>query len=123
MELEINYLTYNEYKHLGGDIPEMSFNIFEYKAEKKIDEYTFGRLKKTFSYPDELKMCVFELISEFNKEKNIGNIVSETDGNYSVSYSSYSKEEAENNIAKTIKFWLSNTEIDGVPALYCGVDQ
>lgn len=122
MELEKRYLTYNEYRQIGGDIPEMSFNMFEYKAEKKIDEYTFGRFRKLNEFPKELKMCVYELISEYNKEKDVGNITSESDGEYSVSYSGYSKEEMESNITGTIKTWLSNTKVNGVPALYCGVD-
>ena len=122
MESDKKYLTYNEYRTVGGDIPEMSFNIFEYKAEKKIDECTFRRFRKISEYPKELRMCVLELISEYNKEKNVGNIVSESDGDYSVSYSSYSKDDMESNITGTIKTWLSNTKVNGVPVLYCGAD-
>lgn len=122
MESMNKYLTYTEYRILGGDIPEMSFKRLEYRAEKKIDEQTFGRFLKIKSYPQELKMCVYELINEYKKEFDSSNIASESDGDYSITYANTSKKEIESNIAGTIKFWLSNITIDGVPVLYCGVD-
>lgn len=122
MESMNKYLTYTEYRNLGGDIPEMSFKRLEYRAEKKIDEQTFGRFLKIKSYPQELKMCVYELINEYKKEFDSSNIASESDGDYSITYANTSKKEIESNIAGTIKFWLSNITIDGVPVLYCGVD-
>jgi hypothetical protein len=121
MELTNKYLTYNEYKNLGGDIPEMSFRILEYKAERKIDEKTFNRFQKISEYPQELKMCVYDLITELKKEST-QNIVSESDGDYSVTYASTTKKELESNITGTIKFWLSNTKVNNVPVLYCGTD-
>jgi len=122
MEFTNNYLTYNEYVGLGGDIPEMSFKILEYKAEKKIDEVTFGRFRKSEKYPQELKMCVYDLLVEYNKEIQKSNIVSESDGDYSVTYTIITKGETENIIKEIIKFWLSNTKVNNVPVLYCGVD-
>ena len=122
MESMNKYLTYTEYRKLGGDIPEMSFKRLEYRAEKKIDEQTFGRFLKIKSYPQELKMCVYELINEYKKEFDSSNIASESDGDYSITYANTSKKEIESNVAGTIKFWLSNITIDGVPVLYCGVD-
>ena len=122
MELINKYLTYEEYRKLGGGIPEMSFKRLEYKAEKKIDEKTFGRFKNIETYPQELKMCIYDLINEYQKETDTGNIISESDGDYSVTYTSTSKKEIENDITGTINSWLSETKINGVPVLYCGVD-
>ena len=46
MEFKGQYLTYQEYKALGGTLDEMPFNLLEFNARKKIDERTFGRLIK-----------------------------------------------------------------------------
>ena len=44
MEFEGQYLTYNEYKALGGRLDQTPFNILEFEARRKIDERTFERL-------------------------------------------------------------------------------
>ena len=44
MEFKNQYLTYLEYKNLGGTLGEMPFNLLEFKARKIIDERTLGRL-------------------------------------------------------------------------------
>ena len=38
MKFENQYLTYNEFKELGGNLSEMPFNLLEYRAEKEVDE-------------------------------------------------------------------------------------
>ena len=44
MEIEGQYLTYEEYKSLGGTLDLMPFNLLEFEARKEIDKRTFGRL-------------------------------------------------------------------------------
>lgn len=118
MELTNKYLTYDEYTELGGGIPEVSFKNIEYKAEIIIDEQTFGRFKKIEEYPNELKMCVYDIVTAINNAD--GTIISESDGDYSVTYATA------NDLKKTqkgiIKQWLSNVKVNGVPVLYCGAD-
>jgi len=119
MEFENQYLSYLEYKLLGGKISEVPFNLLEYKAEKKIDEITFNRFKNVKEYPQELKLCIFELIDIFNNEDNSG-VISESVGNYSVSRQSKETiEKAKNNI---INQYLSNTKVNDVFVLYRGAD-
>lgn len=119
MEFENQYLSYFEYKLLGGEISEVPFNLLEYKAEKKIDEMTFNRFKKVKQYPQELKLCIFELIDIFNNEDNSG-VISESVGSYSVSRQSKETiEKAKNNI---INQYLSNTKVNDVFVLYRGAD-
>lgn len=120
--MDNKYLTYDKYEELGGTVPSKSFDILEYKAEKQIDALSFGRFKNLEEYPQELEMCVYELVNMFYQENNAGNIASETDGNYSVTYKSESKQETSNNVRNTIQMWLLDTKVDGVPALYSGVD-
>ena len=90
MKFEGQYLTYEEYKSLGGNLDETPFNLLEYEARRKIDERTLGRLKGIKQVPLEIKMCVFALInvlSNYSSDKsNNKNIASESVGSYSVSY-------------------------------------
>lgn len=91
MEFSGQYLTYDEYKALGGTIDQTPFNLLEFEARKKIDERTFGRLKNTDELPQEVKMCMFALINSINSygsstSGNNKNIASETIDGYSISY-------------------------------------
>lgn len=119
MEFENQYLSYVEYKELGGNIPLMPFNLLEYKARKKIDEITFNRFRSLKEYPQELKLCVYELIDVFNNEDNCS-IVSESVGNYSVSKKSTT--DVENTKINIIKQYLSNTKVNDIYVLYRGAD-
>lgn len=56
------YLTYEEYKNLGGALDEATFNDFEFESECIINWYTFDRLKKEVDIPVEVKMCTNALI-------------------------------------------------------------
>ena len=91
MEFSGQYLTYNEYRALGGTLDLTPFNLLEYEARRKIDERTQGRLKNIADVPQEVKMCVFALINSINSygsstSGNNKNIASETTDGYSVSY-------------------------------------
>ena len=97
MEFNGQYLTYNEYKALGGRLDQTPFNILEFEARKKIDERTQGRLKGIEQLPIEVKMCMFALINTINGYTNAyqnnsnKNIASESVGSYSVNYASGSQ--------------------------------
>ena len=90
MEFNGQYLTYDEYKALGGSLDITPFNLLEFEARKIIDNRTMQRLKKATSIPDEAKMCVFSLIKLLNsyttENQTCKNISSESVGSYSVSY-------------------------------------
>ena len=91
MEFSGQYLTYNEYRALGGTLDQTPFNLLEYEARRKIDERTQGRLKNVANVPQEVKMCAFALINSIKSygssaEGNNKNIASESTDGYSVSY-------------------------------------
>ena len=94
MEFDGQYLTYDEYKALGGSLYITPFNILEFEARRKIDERTFGRLKGIDNIPVEVKMCVYALINTLNSysmdstSSRNKNIASESTDGYSVSYAS-----------------------------------
>lgn len=93
MEFNNQYLSYEEYKNLGGTLGEMPFNILELKARQIINERTQNRLKDVEQIPQEVKICVYDLIQIINKYNNSNNstssnISSENTDGYSVSYKS-----------------------------------
>ena len=93
MEFNNQYLTYEEYKSLGGTLGEMPFNILELKARQVINERTQNRLKNIKEIPQEVKICVYDLINTMNKynlsnNSTSSNISSENTDGYSVTYKS-----------------------------------
>lgn len=122
MKFENQYLTYDEYKKLGGNLSEMPFNLLEYRAEKQIDELSSNHFRKISDYPIELKLCVNELITVIKKYNETGNKSSETVGSYSVNYDNPITSEKQKSLKSIIKTYLSETKINDIYVLYCGVD-
>ncbi len=122
MKFENQYLTYDEYKKLGGNLSQMPFNLLEYRAEKEVDELTSNRFRKISNYPQELKLCIIELITDINKYNKSGTKTSETVGSYSVSYDKPVTKEKKEELKNIVKTYLSTTKIDNVFVLYCGAD-
>lgn len=131
MEFSGQYLTYNEYRALGGTIELTPFNLLEFEARRKIDERTLGRLKNVVSVPQEVKMCVFALINSINSygsstSENNKNIASESTDGYSVSYVTggtiqemiQSKSVELNDIINT---YLTGVIVNGEHIMYAGV--
>ena len=131
MEFSGQYLTYNEYRALGGTIELTPFNLLEFEARRKIDEKTLGRLKNVASVPQEVKMCVFALINSINSygsstSGNNKNIASESTDGYSVSYVTggtiqemiQSKSVELNDIINT---YLIGVIVNGEHIMYAGV--
>lgn len=91
MDFEGQYLTYEEYKALGGTLDLAPFNLLEFEARKQIDIRTQNRLKniQTEEIPLEVKLCVLKLIDKLKKEEQKESkqgIASESVGSYSVHY-------------------------------------
>lgn len=122
MSFDDQYLTYTEYGELGGQaLTETSFNLLEYRARKEIDKRTKNRFQliEPEDYPQELKLCVYELLDSVNDENN-SNISSETIGSYSVT--KLSKVELEKKKDDIISRNLSEIKVNGVYVLYLGED-
>lgn len=95
MEFKGQYLTYAEYRDLGGTLDITPFNLLEFESRRKIDIETQSRLKGTSSQdiPQEVKLCVYSLINSINhytesieSATENGNIASEQTDGYSVTY-------------------------------------
>ena len=129
MEFEGQYLTYQEYKALGGTLDEMPFNLLEFNARMKIDERTFGRLVDKGQEYKEVKLCVYNMITTLNSYSSYDTqnkaISSESTDGYSISYGTPQKSitEAKNGeLEDVINSYLVNVVIDNVPVLYRGAD-
>lgn len=131
MEFNGQYLTYEEYRALGGTLDLMPFNLLEFEARKQIDLRTFNRLVN-IEVPQEVKICEFNLINSVKNYANSmstinGNVASESTDGYSISYVTAnqisdivkSKSTELNDIIRT---YLSECKLeDGTPYLYRGV--
>ena len=75
MIFENQYLTYDEYTSLGGEqIGEMPFNLLEFEARKQIDLPTHNRLVGINKIPQEVKLCMFNLIRRYAAEAVLSNV-------------------------------------------------
>ena len=129
MEFNNQYLTYEDYKSLGGTLGEMPFNILELKARQVINERTQNRLKDVEQIPQEVKICVYDLINTMNKYNLSNNSISSnvssenTDG-YSVTYKSGTEltEEQKKQYDDVMETDLYGVIVDNTPILYLGVN-
>lgn len=129
MEFNNQYLTYEDYKSLGGTLDEMPFNILELKARQIINERTQNRLKDVEKIPQEVKICVYDLIQIINKYNNSknstsSNISSENTDGYSVTYKSGTEltEEQKKQYDDVMETDLYGVIVDNTPILYLGVN-
>ena len=131
MEFSGQYLTYNEYKSLGGNLDQTPFNLLEYEARRIIDNRTLQRLKEIEIIPQEVKMCMFSLINTINNYASQGqtskNISSESVGSYSVSYTTGTQiQETINSknaeLTYIVLTYLTGVIVNGEHLVYLGVN-
>ena len=124
MNFNEQYLTYGEYKQLGGNLDEMPFNVLELKARGKVDERTLGRLKNLPIQITEVKTCIYQLIESMNtnESRKAKNISSESTDGYSVNYGTSTSTEENKQYDDIIRDYLLTCKLeDGTAYLYCGV--
>ena len=128
MTFEGQYLTYAEYQELGGSaIGEMPFNILEFEARRKIDSRTQNRLVNIETIPQEVKLCMFNMINKIQLYQNDTNrnIGSESVGSYSVDYVDDIQKVISNQsieLDDIIMNSLYGLVVNGEHILYLGVD-
>ncbi len=116
----MNYITFEEYTKMGGDLDEAAFLKYGFEAEMQIKSATFDRIKT----PSEaVKRCVVRLIdiistNDTGKEK----VSSFSHDGLSQSFHISSSDEVKKQIYYIINTYLENEDSeDGTPLLYCGV--
>lgn len=61
-----SYMTYTEYKELGGKVSEDAFPLLERKAQRYLDSFTFNRVQYLTIIPDEVKEVLTDFIDRLN---------------------------------------------------------
>lgn len=135
MTFEGQYLTKEEYIALGGSqIGQMPFNVLEFEARRKIDIYTFNRVKDLQEIPQEVKLCEYNLINSiknyYETSNNVGangNVKSENTDGYSISYITASEisdivKSKSNELDDIIRTYLLGVIVEGQHLMYCGVE-
>lgn len=133
MEFSEKYLTYYEYKGLGGTLSEMPFNLLEFETRKRIDNRTQNRIKYMSSKSQDVKLCVNAMINTLGQyivdnSKGINkNVASESIDGYSISYITGSQvQEAikskKSELEDIMQTYLGNVRTsDNIPVLYLGL--
>ena len=132
MEFSEQYLTYEEYKGLGGTIDLTPFNLLEFEARRKIDIRTQDRLKgiDVNEIPQEVKMCEYALINSIvifsNTMNNTGNVASVNTDGYSETYITLAQisevvMSKNKELDDVIRTYLLGVVFNGEHLLYAGV--
>jgi len=112
----MKYLEYAKYQELGGELDELDFNRQEFAAGKEIDFNTFKRLQGIDPVPENLQMCVLELIERgFCGSLDGQDFISQGSGKLSGT-----KEERKGRAAELIRKYLDGMTVDGIPVFYAG---
>ena len=133
MEYSGQYLTYEEYKGLGGTLDLMPFNLLELEARRKIDIRTQNRLVNSEDIPEVVKVCMFKLINSIqsydgsSNVSNVGKVASETIDGYSISYMTPSQmseviKSKSQELDDIIRTYLLGYVYNGEHLLYVGVE-
>lgn len=117
------YLTYEEYKTRGGTLEDAAFSRFAFGAEQTIRRVTFGRVDGMQKVPESVKWLVFELVGMAEQATENANLSGEKVGEWSKSYEVVTEAERKAKTNALIRNYLaSETDDNGVPLLYLGVD-
>ena len=121
----MKYLSYDEYKAFGGELYEEGYLRYAFRAERLIDQETFGRLKDFDKIPFEVKRLTFELMALAHKgDISAERVSSEKVGDWQRSYKSPSAASYSKAGAALVRSYLSGIFTpNGIPLLYRGVDE
>lgn len=120
------YLTYEEYKKMGGNLDETAFDYNICRATAIIDNATFKRVANMNVVPEQVKLLCRDLVNYLANNPSSDKTLtskSQTSGpvNESESYKIKTKEEQESEInALTFEYLFSVDDDNGTPLLYRG---
>lgn len=126
----MQYLTYDEYRRMGGELEETDFSTKEQEAEMEINFLTDRRLVLDTAIPQEVKNLVFNLIDLISQKvayesADSGTVASVSNDGVSVSYVKQTAQEFldgyEDNLKKMIvKYLYGLTNQAGESLIYRG---
>lgn len=114
------YLTYEEYKDMGGSLDESRFNRYAVEASYKIREATFGRIKKP---SDAVKDCMMRLIDLcMESDPSVERVSSFSHDGLNQTFHRSTQDDFKRKAREIIRSYLINEAAeDGTPLMYCGV--
>lgn len=124
------YLEYDEYKTMGGQMEQLEFERYEYKARRYIDAQTHNRIRDEVPVRECVRRAVFELISLLeSKSKTDANaaagVSSSRNDGLSVTYASSNSVNRywQQRQRRTLcEYLIDEVDSRGVPLLYAGVE-
>ncbi len=107
-----SYLTYEDYKELGGSLPLDAFTKLERKAQRWLDSFTFDRVKELQHIPDEVKEVLVEFINKLDtvsNQRENGDLVTQySNGVEQLTYKVLTEEETKKELYQLAVDWLPN---------------
>lgn len=83
MDFEGQYLTYGEYRMLGGTLDIMPFNLLEIQARANINRESQNRLVgNEANLPMKVKVCMYELVQGMAFDGNYKDVNSQEKEKY-----------------------------------------
>lgn len=126
------YLTYDEYADapFNGTLDEDAFTLLEYRARRYIDLATHKRIVLEDPVREAVKYAVYDLVTMYASAQaaeaaQAGGIQAQTNDGVSVTYASGGAAKAATDAAQAAvlrRYLLTETDANGVPLLYMGVD-
>ena len=80
------YLTYDEYTAIGGEVSESAYPKYERKAHRLIDKHTFNRLHDMEVIEEEVKDAIALMIDVLFKDDSGEKVTSFSNGKNSFSF-------------------------------------
>lgn len=128
------YLTYDEYKQMGGQLSEAAFSTLEFRASKALDMLTHGRVADEQPVREAVKLAVYALVGEMDADEKRAaaydgrEVQSMSNDGVSVTFASGAQAGAEAvraqnaRYAGLLKSYLAGeTTEDGLSLIYAGV--
>lgn len=102
------YITYDEYKELGGLLKESAFSSILRRTQRKLDYYTHNRLHDKENIIQEVKEVLVIMIDKLYKEDNGEKVTSFSNGKVSYSFATEKSidEQIEQLIVEYLPVWL-----------------
>lgn len=129
------YLTYDEYKQMGGQLSEAAFSMLEFRARKAVDMLTHGRVMDEQPVREAVKQAVFALIGAMETDEKRAqaydgrDVQSMSNDGVSVTFASGASAGADTvraqnaRYAGLLKSYLAGeTTGEGISLIYAGVD-
>ena len=108
-EMFISYISYENYKELGGTLSEDAFTILERKAQRTLDTITFDRIKHLTVIPDVVREVLVEFIERMAQRDASGNggqVSQYSNGVETITYKSQSDSSFTKDLYKIAVDWL-----------------